>query len=162
MKKWNWIFILLLIAGGAYWRYWYVTPAHSSGEPAPDFTGYLANGDSIRLSQFKGKKVLLDFWGSWCGPCRRANRDLVAIYNQNPDKFEIISIGIEDNAERWQKAIAQDGLSWKHHISDLRMFDDHVALLYGIRAIPATLLLDEQGHILKVKPTKEQLKALIN
>ena len=127
----------------------YRAPAYSNGTPAPDFVGYKMDGDSIRLSDFKGQMILLDFWGSWCGPCRQENVTLVRIYNkyknatfQKESKFDIISVGIETRKKYWLNAIEQDGLVWPNHVSDLKRLNDHVALLYGVREIPTTYLLD--------------------
>lgn len=147
---------------------WYKMPGQSNGAVAPDFVGYKPDGDSLRLSDFKGQLVLLDFWGSWCGPCRVFNQDLVAIYNKYKDakfeqesKFTIISVGIETNRDAWLNAIVKDGLVWDTHVSDVKRLYDHVALLYGIKEIPNSFLIDGDGMIIGVNLIKEKLDEIL-
>ncbi len=147
---------------------WYKTPAFSNGADVPEFVGYLPDRDSIRLSDFKGQLILLDFWGSWCGPCRAKNKELVNIYNKYKDvtfekesKFDIISIGIETNKERWLAAIEKDGLVWPNHVSDLNRLNDHIALLYGVREIPTTYLLDGEHNIIGVNLNEAQMDEIL-
>lgn len=163
MKKLRPYLPFLALVIGALAVYWYRTPAYGSGQQAPDFVGYLPNGDSVHLSDFKGKMLLLDFWGSWCGPCRRANKDLVYLYDKfaPSGKFEILSVGIDEKKDRWLAAIQKDNLYWKYHVSDLKGFNDHVAKLYGVRSIPTTFLLDANGQILGVKMNKSALETAI-
>lgn len=146
----------------------YRIPGQSKGSQAPDFVGYLANGDSLRLSDFKGQLVLLDFWGSWCGPCRQHNKELVPIYQkyqgvnfQKESNFTVISVGIETNRNRWLAAIKADALEWPHHVSDIKRLDDHVALAYGIKEIPNTFLIDGTGIIIGVNLSIEKLDEIL-
>lgn len=157
--------LALLVWGGVHL---YKTPDQKAGTPAVDFTGYTANGDSLRLSNFQGQWVLLHFWGSWCGPCRQHNRHLPALYQQYQQQpfqtgkgFTIISVGMETKKARWQRAIEADGLIWPHHISDLQRMNDHVAQLYGVREIPATFLINPLGEVVAVNATAEELDALL-
>lgn len=157
IQKW-WFFPLsfVLIWGG---MKIYKTPDQKQGVPAQDFVGYLTNGDSIQLSDYRGQYVLLDFWGSWCGPCRQHNKSLVKLYKKYANAsfeqdatFNIISVAMETSKARWLGAIEQDGLVWPAHISDLERLKDHVAVLYGVREIPATFLIDREGMVVAVNP----------
>ncbi len=140
-----------------------------NGDKAKDFSGVTIAGDSIHLHDFKGKLVLLDFWGSWCGPCREANRDLVRLYADYHDKqfknadsgLEILSIGIEKDREAWETAIKEDGLIWKTHISDLQRFGSPLAKLYDISQIPQQFLIGGDGTIIGVNLTYDQLNKLL-
>jgi thiol-disulfide isomerase/thioredoxin len=127
------------------------------GTQAVDFTQQDVNGKPIALSSFRGKYVLIDFWASWCGPCRRANPFVVQMYNKYKDKkfnggkgFEIFSVSLDQNAEAWKNAIAQDGLTWKYHVSDLGGWGSEGARIYGIQSIPQCVLVDGEGTIIGV------------
>jgi len=105
-------------------------------------------GNIRTLDDLKGKVVLLDFWASWCKPCRRANPMVVELYKKyNNQGFEVFNISLDKSKERWVKAIEQDGLVWPHHVSDLRGWAAQPAKDYGVRSIPKTFLLDRDGKI---------------
>ncbi len=119
------------------------------GAIAPEFTQNDTAGNPVSLTSFRGKYVLLDFWASWCGPCRRENPNLVAAYNQYKDKnFTILGISLDrpNDKEKWLKAIADDKLTWTQ-VSDLKFWENEVARQYGIRSIPQSYLLDPEGRI---------------
>ncbi|MDT0557491.1 TlpA disulfide reductase family protein [Ichthyenterobacterium sp. W332] len=119
------------------------------GKPAPTFTAPDTNGNQLALNDAKGKVTIIDFWASWCGPCRRENPNVVKVYNKYHDKgLEIIGVSLDrpGQKERWLKAIQDDKLTWKH-VSNLQYFNDPVAKLYNISSIPATYILDENGTI---------------
>lgn len=117
------------------------------GNKAPDFEGLTPEGKSIKLSDHFGKYLLLDFWASWCGPCRRENPNLVKAYQKYHDKgFEIFAVSLDKNKEAWLKGIKDDNLSWTH-VSDLAFWNSAAAKLYGVRAIPANVLIDPNGVI---------------
>jgi len=117
------------------------------GNKAPDFDGLTPEGKSIKLSDHFGKYLLLDFWASWCGPCRRENPNLVKAYQKYHDKgFEIFAVSLDKDKEAWLKGIKDDNLSWTH-VSDLAFWNSAAAKLYGVRAIPANVLIDPNGVI---------------
>ncbi len=118
------------------------------GTQAVDFTQNDTANKPVSLSSFKGKYVLVDFWASWCGPCRHENPAVVAAYNQYKDKnFTILSVSLDQNKDKWKQAIAADNLTWTH-VSDLKYWQNEVAQLYHIQSIPANMLIDPNGKII--------------
>jgi peroxiredoxin len=122
----------------------------SIGATARDFTQNDTLGKPVSLSAFRGKYVLLDFWASWCGPCRAENPNVVSAYMKyHPKGFEILSVSLDrpGDKDKWLKAIHADGLTWTH-VSDLQFWQNAVAVEYGIQAIPQNFLIDPQGKII--------------
>ena len=118
------------------------------GKPAPDFTQNDVNGKPVALSSFKGKVVFVDFWASWCSPCRAINPKIVELYSKfkkNKD-FAILGVSLDKDPEAWKKAIADDKLTWIH-VSDLQGWKNAAAKQYGIMAIPHNFLIDKDGII---------------
>lgn len=118
------------------------------GKEAPDIKLQTPDGKEKSLSELRGKIVLVDFWASWCGPCRRENPTVVAAYKKySPKGFEIYSVSLDQNKDKWKEAIEKDGLIWNSHVSDLGGWNSQAAALYGVRSIPAAFLLDKDGKI---------------
>ncbi len=120
----------------------------AEGTLAPDFSEATPEGKNITLSQLRGKIVLIDFWASWCGPCRKENPNVVKVYEQYKSMgFEILSVSLDTDRQRWLDAIKADNLTWLH-VSDLKGWQCAAAKLYGVSGIPFTVLLDKQGRII--------------
>lgn len=127
------------------------------GCPAPGFTLTDTAGVAVALSSFKGKYVLLDFWASWCPPCRKENPNVVAAYEKFKNRnFAIVGISLDKNKEAWLKAIAHDKLAWTH-LSDLNYWDSAIPALYGIRGIPSNVLINPEGIIIAKNLREEAL-----
>ncbi|WP_316811547.1 TlpA disulfide reductase family protein [Pedobacter heparinus] len=132
------------------------------GQPAPEFTINSVEGKPVKLSDFKGKYVMLDFWASWCMPCRQENPNVVKAYHTYKDKnFTILGISLDKDAEAWKKAIAADNLTWAH-ASDLRDFESPTAMLYSIDAIPSSFIVDPNGKIVAKNLRGAELDAFLN
>lgn len=118
------------------------------GKPAPDFSLSSPDGKTISLSSLKGKYVLVDFWASWCKPCRMENPTVVEAFQQFKDKnFTILGVSLDKSKDEWMKAIAEDHLAW-NHVSDLKFWDSPIVTLYGIEGIPFNVLIDPTGKII--------------
>ena len=122
--------------------------ASADGGTAPDFKQATPDGKQFGLSDLRGKVVLIDFWASWCGPCRRENPNVVKLYNRFKDKgFDILGVSLDTDRARWLGAIEADGLVWPQ-VSDLKGWQNEVGQLYGVRSIPHTVLVDREGKII--------------
>lgn len=117
------------------------------GSPAPEIELPAPDGSLLKLSSLKGKVVLIDFWASWCSPCRKENPNVVRLFNANKDKgFTIYSVSLDKDKASWEKAIQDDGLTW-NHVSDLKFWQSEGAKTYNVTAVPYTVLLDRKGNI---------------
>lgn len=129
------------------------------GVVAPDFTMNDPQGKPIQLSSLRGKVVMIDFWASWCGPCRQENPNVVKVYQQYHDKgFEILGVSLDSDKAEWQQAINHDQLNWLH-VSDLQKWDNSAARLYAVNSIPQTYLLDKEGKIIAKGLRSQELAA---
>ncbi len=118
------------------------------GYPALNFAQANPDGKMVNLTDLKGKYVLVDFWASWCGPCRGENPNVVAAFNKYKDKgFTVFGVSLDQNKDKWLQAIKVDNLTWTH-VSDLKGWGNEAAKLYGISSIPQNLLLDKEGKII--------------
>jgi peroxiredoxin len=133
------------------------------GQQAPDFTEADVSGKAVQLSDFRGSYVLIDFWASWCGPCRVENPNVVKNYNQYKDKnFTVLGVSLDrpGSKQAWIKAIEADGLVWKQ-VSDLKFWDGTAVKLYGIQTIPQNILVDPSGKIIAKNLRAEGLSSFL-
>jgi len=127
------------------------------GATAMDFTQNNTTGKPVKLSDYRGKYVLLDFWASWCGPCRAENPNVLDNYEKYHSKgLEILAVSLDDKKDAWLKAIKDDGLEWAH-VSDLKGWKNEVAKKYNINAVPSNFLIDKEGKIVAVDLRGEEL-----
>lgn len=134
----------------------------SIGATAPDFSGPTPDGKELSLKEAMGKVTIIDFWAAWCKPCRVENPNVVNVYNKYHSKgLNIIGVSLDRKEEDWKKAIADDKLTW-NHISSLDYFNDTVAKLYNVEAIPATFILDENGVIIAKNLRGPELESKIS
>ncbi len=155
MKKFFFLFVTLLLANATILKADEPALGTGIGNKAPELAGPSTNGKELKLSDTRGKVVLLDFWAGWCGPCRRENPVVVAAYQKYKDKkfsvgkgFTVFSVSLDRDQASWVNAIAQDKLEWPNHISDLKWWNSKYAAVYGVRSIPANFLLNGEGVII--------------
>jgi thiol-disulfide isomerase/thioredoxin len=131
------------------------------GFDAPDISLPTPAGDTLHLASLKGKVVLLDFWASWCGPCRASNKQLVKTYAKFKDKgFEIYSVSFDEEKPQWEKAIRKDKISWLQ-VNDNRGFDAQTAADWRINQIPTSFLIDKDGKLVAMDPEGKDLENML-
>lgn len=132
------------------------------GDEVPDISLPSPDGSVLSLASLRGKVVLLDFWASWCAPCRAESPVIVAAYNTYHSKgFEIFQVSLDKSKQAWTDAIKKDGLVWKYHVSDLQFWNSSAAKLYGVESIPANYLLNKEGKVIAKNLRGEELSAVL-
>ncbi|MEP6646089.1 MAG: TlpA disulfide reductase family protein [Saprospiraceae bacterium] len=159
---------LLLVIGYYAGRAYFLKPHLVQGQKASDITAQLADGTLFTLSDLKGKYVLLDFWGTWCGPCLQSHPALVQLYNQFHGKafkdasdFEIVSVAVEASDRNWIQVIKTDGLRWPYHILASHLFESPVVKAYNVKQLPTKFLLNPEGIIIGVDPSMSQITKVL-
>ena len=172
--------VLLIIAAGLFFvaKSFFMAPKYGDGEKAPNFSTTLIDGQAFSLEDMRGKYVLLDFWGTWCGPCRVEFPHLIALNNKyknvkipNADGFEIVSVALERDGsgakDRTKRAIDKLGLDWEYHIFDpitnFKLFNAEIATgLYGVREVPTKYLIAPDGGIVGVNMSFEDIQKTLD
>ncbi|MEZ4955441.1 MAG: TlpA disulfide reductase family protein [Saprospiraceae bacterium] len=176
MKKYKILklLVILIIAFFAipFFKNLYLKPSTGSGEAIKDFSAQLADGTDFKLSDLQGKYVLLDFWGSWCGPCIGEMPHIKELYNRfgsatfnHADGFTIVSVAVQKREDRWRRALDKYQMPWPYHIMDqaesLKFFDSPIAQLYGVKQVPTKFLINEKGVIIGVDQPIEEIAAFL-
>ena len=175
LKKYSTLFLLVAVVGFFVGKHLYMKPKFNGGETAPSFTAKTISGENLSLKNLQGKYVLIDFWGTWCGPCMQEVPDLKKMYAKyhgkqfkNANNFEVVSIALEKEGTeaRWQKAIQRLGLNWEYHIFDavtnFKFLDAKIASeTYGVKEVPTKYLINPDGYIMGVNLPFEEMDMML-
>lgn len=159
---------ILLVIGFNVGKKYFLKPRIEYGIKAFEINGNLPGGESFSLSDLKGKYVLLDFWGSWCKPCRKSNPKLVKLYQDfsartfnDASGFDIVSFAVERNKESWFAAIMEDHLTWPYQLVSTDLFNDPTIKAYNVRQIPTKFLINPDGIIIAVDPALDEVREIL-
>jgi thiol-disulfide isomerase/thioredoxin len=149
-------------------KYLWSRPSVTPNVTAPELVSTMPDGKSFKLSSLKGNYILLDFWGSWCGPCIAEMPEVKSIYSEfhnkkfkNATGFEIVSVGLETNHDSWTNAIKRLDMNWPYHISEIKRMKDPAAKAYGVREIPTKFLIGPDGVVIETNPSFEEIRRLL-
>ncbi len=173
LKPLQFILVVVLgVVGFQFAKSFYMQPSIDEGEKTHDFSAILADGSPFEMSDLRGQYVLLDFWGSWCGPCMGEIPHLKELYGKyssvkfkNGAGFTVVSIAVEKDERRWRRALERFQMPWKYQVLDLasslRFFDSPIAAEYGVKQVPTKFFIDENGTILSVDQPFEEIAAFL-
>lgn len=172
IKRYSFGILLLGLAAYFIGRYLYLQPKVVNGEHAPTIRGQLIDGKAFDLKDLKGKYVLVDFWGSWCGPClkeipglKKLNQKYKQANFKEANGLTIVSVGVERDEARWKNAILRTGMNWDHHLIDLstslKFLNGPIAQEFGVKQVPSKFLLNESGVIIGVNQSIEALDVFL-
>ncbi|MEM6319452.1 MAG: TlpA disulfide reductase family protein [Bacteroidota bacterium] len=164
--------LIVVLVLGYVGRIFYMQPKVVNGEDAPSISGTLLNGESFDLKELRGQYVLVDFWGSWCGPClvempgiKQINEKYKDAQFKDANGLALVSVAIERDENRWKRAVERIGMPWKYHIADLttsfKFINSPIASEFGVKQVPSKFLLDENGVIIGVNQSIEALDAFL-
>lgn len=161
--------LLFILAAGIFVYYQWNKPRLVNGDQAVDISGTTKDGSVLKLSDYEGEYILLEFWGSWCGPCRKKHPQLTRLYEEfknasfpSGEKFVIYSYALESEKSSWQRAIEKDGLGWPGHVVDYEQFSGSGPQAYGVRSIPSNFLIDPNFTIIGVNLDDRQIRDILN
>jgi peroxiredoxin len=131
------------------------------GDTLPTFTLKNVNNEDVSSTSFNNKHILIDFWASWCAPCRKGNKELVKLYKEiEASKFEIVGISVDTDIEKWKKAIEKDSIKFTQ-LNDPNGFDAKTAILFGVEELPSQFLFNNKGILIAINPTKAEINNLL-